>query len=150
MGLISGMVYLQHIDRVIAGVRSNPPYPNDSLLEIHGRHEAKVVALDVEDDPLCAHDAGGRIAPLDIRPLRMDGLDGRQHGLARPSSKRDRREERRGKQIVLARLVDNPELTVFLGGGIRDRRVDLPRFERYLVALVAEAEDEPRPSRGTP
>jgi hypothetical protein len=50
------MSHLRHVDLVISLVRTDPFDPDDGLLEIDRHHEAIVIALDVEDNPLAAPD----------------------------------------------------------------------------------------------
>src|ERR1700732_206700 len=61
------MSHLRHVDLVISLLCADPFDPDDRLLEIDRHHEAIVIALDVEDNPLRADDARRRIAPLHIR-----------------------------------------------------------------------------------
>src|SRR3984893_1790714 len=61
------MSHLRHIDLVIGFVGTDPFDPDDALLEIDRHHEAIIIALDVEDDPLRTDDTRRRMTPLDIR-----------------------------------------------------------------------------------
>jgi hypothetical protein len=60
------MSNLCHIDLVIGFMGADPFDPDDALLEIDRHHEAIIVALNVEDDPLRVDDTRRRVTPLDI------------------------------------------------------------------------------------
>ena len=76
-------------------------------------------------------------------------LDGGQNGLARLTPKRNWREQSRRKEIILPGLVDDPDLVLFLGRGVWQRRIDLSRLQRHFIALVAQTEYEPSSSPDT-
>ena len=76
-------------------------------------------------------------------------LDGGEYRFARLTAKRDRGEQGRRKEIILPRFVDDPDLVLFLRRGIRQRRIDLSRLQRDLIALIAQTEKEPSSSPDT-
>jgi len=54
----------------------------------------------------------------------------------------DRDEPLSGVEVVLPALVDDPDVAIFLGVGVRSHQVDLVALQRRLVAFVADAHDE--------
>jgi hypothetical protein len=67
-------------------------------------------------------------------------LDGSQDGSADWLRKLNRREEALRVKVVLARLVDYPNLAMLRRLGIGEDLIDLPALERYLVAVVSQAD----------
>jgi hypothetical protein len=61
------MLHLAHVDAVVVRVGPDPFDPDDGLLEIDRRHEAIVVALDVEDDTVGCDYARRPVQSLDVR-----------------------------------------------------------------------------------
>lgn len=78
--------------------------------------------------------------PKPSSPLRGSGRG--QHCLARRRWQRDRQEVRLRIEVVLARLVDDAQQLVAVGGRVRQHRVKLAPFKRRLVACVVDADDE--------
>src|SRR4051794_373320 len=83
------MLHLLHIYLVVVPVCADPLDPYDTLLEIDGRDQAIIMALDIEDDPVGRDDAGGCVAMLHFccaRPPRLPDLvePGVQCRLQRP------------------------------------------------------------------
>jgi len=72
------MFDLRHIDLVIGLVGTDPLDPDDSLLEIDGNHEAIVIALDVENDPLGTDDARCRFTATLLAHIAL--LTSANHG----------------------------------------------------------------------
>ena len=67
-------------------------------------------------------------------------LDGSQDGSADWLRKLNRRKEGLWVKVVLARLVDDPNLAMLRRFGVRENLIDLPALERYLVAVVSQAD----------
>src|SRR6476660_4466995 len=60
------MLHLCHIDPIIVQVRAEPFDPYDALFEINRYDKPIAVALNIENHPLCRHDARRCIEPSDI------------------------------------------------------------------------------------
>src|ERR1700730_2183578 len=60
------MLHRGDVDSIIISVIANPLDPDNALLKIHRYDESIAVAFDVERDPFCGNDAGGRIETLDV------------------------------------------------------------------------------------
>jgi hypothetical protein len=68
------MLNLLHIYLVVVPVCADPLDPYDALLEVDGRDQAIIIALDVEDDAVGRDDAGSCVATLRFyraRPARL-------------------------------------------------------------------------------
>src|ERR1700683_1060087 len=61
------MLHLVYVDSVVVLVCTDPLDPNDTLLEVYRHDQPVVVAFNIEHDPICGDDAGGRIATLHVR-----------------------------------------------------------------------------------
>jgi hypothetical protein len=68
--------------------------------------------------------------------------DGSQYRSTDGLRKLNRREVACGIQIVISRLVNHAELSMLRGVGVRKDLIDLPGFQRNLVAFVLQADNK--------
>lgn len=72
------MFNLRYIDLVVSLVGADPLDPDNCLLEIHRHHQAIVIALDIENNPVGANDARCGVETFNISRTRpVDGFAAR-------------------------------------------------------------------------
>src|SRR5258706_11010678 len=76
------------------------------------------------------------------RPFSNARLDGSQYRSTDRLRKLNRREIVCRIQIVISRLVSHTELSMLRGVGVRKDLIDLPGFQRNLVAFVLQADNK--------